>query len=99
MVWLIDRLTGAGMPAMGVMPIVLVRTMSCSRAVLIPVVLRAVLRAPIGPAAQSPIVRVAWQTVLPWLIAPVAQAIALQRPGVAVISPAQSVIGLPVATP
>ena len=48
------------MPAMGVMPIALEPTMSCSRAVSIPAVLRAVLRVRqrlIAPLAQAIVLR------------------------------------------
>ena len=82
------------MRAMGVMPIALEPTMSCSRAASIPAVLPAVL-----PVPQRPIAPVAEQTEAPWLIAPVAQAIALRQPAVEAISRARSVIALPVAMP
>ena len=93
MAWLIDRPTGAGMRAMGVMPIVPEPTRSCSRVASTPAVLRAVLR-----VRQRPTAPVAVQTEAPWLIAPLAQAIVLRQPAVGAISRARSVIALPVAT-
>jgi hypothetical protein len=82
------------MRAMGVMPIALEPTMSCSRAVSIPAVLRAVLR-----VRQRLIAPLAVQTEAPRLIAPVAQAIVLRQPAVEAISRVRSVIALPVAMP